>query len=51
LKLNWKRPLFWLLTPILIILVFVGFPIPVPPQRPTRPSQTQEQQVEDRQKR
>jgi len=48
-KLHWKRPLFWLLTPILVILVFVGFPIPVPPQRPTRPSQAQEQ-MEDQQK-
>ena len=46
-QLHWRRPLFWLLTPILIFLVFVGFPIPLPPQRPTRPSEVQEQMEDD----
>lgn len=40
-NLNWKRPLLYLLTPILIFLVFVGFPPPFAPPRPTKPSQEQ----------
>jgi hypothetical protein len=47
LKLNWKRPLFYLLLPVLIILVFVGFPIPVPPPRPTKPGQEQSQPADE----
>jgi hypothetical protein len=30
-KLNWKRPLFYLLLPVFFIMVFLGFPIPIPP--------------------
>ncbi|KQQ87235.1 hypothetical protein [Massilia sp. Leaf139] len=30
-KLNWRRPLFYLLLPILLIMVFLGFPLPVAP--------------------
>lgn len=30
-KLNWRRPLFYLLLPILLIMVFLGFPLPLAP--------------------
>lgn len=30
-KLNWRRPLYYLLLPILLIMVFLGFPLPVAP--------------------
>jgi len=40
-NLNWKRPLFYCLIPILIFLAFVGFPPPFAPPRATRPSQEQ----------
>lgn len=30
-KLNWRRPLFFLLLPIFLIMVFLGFPLPVAP--------------------
>jgi hypothetical protein len=46
-KLSLKRPLFYMLLPVLIILAFVGFPIPVPPPRPTKPSQEQAQPAEE----
>jgi len=38
-KLNWKRPLFYLLLPVFFIMVFLGFPIPVAPPPATRPGQ------------
>ena len=47
--LNWKRPLFYFLLPILIFLAFVGFPPPFAPLRPTKPSQEQSVQIEDSQ--
>jgi hypothetical protein len=47
-RLNWKRPLFYLLIPIFIFMVFVGFPPPFAPPRPTKPAQEQsERHVED----
>jgi hypothetical protein len=30
-KLNWRRPLFYLLLPLLLIMVFLGFPLPMAP--------------------
>jgi len=47
-NLNWKRPLFYLLSPILIILCFVGFPIPLPPPRSTKAAQEQSVPAEER---
>lgn len=47
LDLNWKRPLFYIVLPFLVILAFVGFPIPVPPARPTKPSQEQSAPAEE----
>lgn len=40
-NLHWKRPLLYLLIPILIFLAFVGFPPPFAPNRATRPRQEQ----------
>ena len=51
LKLNWRRPLFYLLLPIFLVLAFVGFPPPLAPLRPTRPSQEQSVPAEDEQQR
>jgi hypothetical protein len=38
-NLNWKRPLFYLLLPILVFLAFVGFPPPFAPPHATKPGQ------------
>jgi len=40
-KLNWKRPLFFLLLPIFLVMVFLGFPLPVAPPPATKPAQEQ----------
>lgn len=39
LRLHWKRPLFYALLPVLLVLCFVGFPIPLPPPQRTKPGQ------------
>ena len=46
-ELHWRRPLFYLLLPILIVLAFVGFPIPVAPPPALKPTQEQSQKAED----
>ena len=48
-KLNWRRPLFYCLLPLLIILVFVGFPPPF--AHPPAIKQGQEQSDPDEKKR
>lgn len=30
-KLNWRRPLFYVLLPIFFVMAFLGFPLPVAP--------------------
>lgn len=40
-KLNWKKPLFYLLLPIILFMCFVGFPPPFPPPQATRAAQSQ----------
>ena len=30
-KVNWTKPLFYLLLPIFLIMVFLGFPLPMAP--------------------
>jgi hypothetical protein len=30
-KLNWKRPLFFCLLPIFLVMIFLGFPLPMAP--------------------
>ena len=44
-KLNWRRPLFYLLLPIFFVMVFLGFPLPVAPPPALRPAQEQTQVV------
>lgn len=38
-KLNWKRPLFFLLLPVFLIMIFLGFPMPVAPPPATKAAQ------------
>ena len=38
-KLNWKRPLFYLLLPVFLIMIFLGFPMPVAPPPATKAAQ------------
>jgi hypothetical protein len=50
-KLNWKRPLFFVLLPIFFVMVFLGFPIPVAPPPATKPVQEQTVVVKKKKKR
>ena len=50
-KLNWRRPLFYLLLPVLLVMVFLGFPLPVAPPPATKPAQEQSDTVRKRRKR
>jgi hypothetical protein len=45
--LNWKKPLFYLLLPVLLFLCFVGFPPPFAPPRGTKPAQEQSVPAEE----
>lgn len=47
-KLSLKRPLFYLLLPVLLVLAFVGFPPPFAPPRATKAAQEQSQRVEQK---
>ncbi len=38
-KLNWKTPLFFCLLPIFLIMIFLGFPLPMAPPPATKPKQ------------
>ena len=49
-KLNWKRPLFYAVLPVLLIMVFLGFPLPVAPP-PANKSPVEQSQVVKRKKR
>ena len=49
-KLNWRRPLFYLLLPVFVVMVFLGFPIPVAPQA-TKSRQEESAPARDEQKR
>ena len=44
-KLNWKRPLFYALLPIFLVMVFLGFPLPLAPPPATKPAQEQSETV------
>ena len=37
--LSWKRPLFYLLLPVFLVMIFLGFPIPLPPPQATKSRQ------------
>ena len=49
-KLNWKTPLFYLLLPIFLVMVFLGFPLPVAPPPATKAGQEQSTLVKKRKK-
>jgi hypothetical protein len=38
-KINWKRPVFYLLLPIFFVMIFLGFPLPVAPPPATKERQ------------
>lgn len=46
LKLSLRKPLFYLLLPILLVLCFVGFPPPFAPPQRTRPAQEQVEPIQ-----
>ena len=46
--LNWKKPLFYLLLPVLVFLCFVGFPPPFAPPRATKAAQEQSVPAEEK---
>ena len=46
-NIHWKKPLFYLVLPILVFLCFVGFPPPVAPARATKPAQEQGEVVKE----
>ncbi len=50
-KLNWKRPLFFLLLPIFLVMIFLGFPLPVAPPPATMVKQEQSMPEHKRKKR
>jgi hypothetical protein len=45
-NLNWKKPLFYVLLPVLVFLCFVGFPPPLAPPGATKPAQEQSETIE-----
>jgi len=47
LHLHWKKPLFYLLLPVLLFLCFVGFPPPFAPPRATKAAQEQSVPAEE----
>jgi len=47
-NLNWKKPLLYLLLPVLLFLVFVGFPPPFAPPRGTKPAQEQSEREDEK---
>lgn len=49
-KLNWKRPLFFCLLPIFLVMIFLGFPLPMAPPPATKPVQEESVQVKKRKK-
>lgn len=44
--LSLKRPLFYILLPVLLFLVFVGFPPPFAPPTRTKPAQEQSERAD-----
>jgi hypothetical protein len=46
-KLNWRRPLFYLLLPVFVVMVFLGFPIPVAPPQATKSRQEESAPARD----
>lgn len=48
-KVTWKTPVFYLLLPIFLVMVFLGFPLPMAPPPATKPRQ--EESVPEKNKR
>ena len=48
LNLHWKKPLVYLLAPVLLFLCFVGFPPPFAPPRATKAAQEQSVPAQER---
>lgn len=48
---NWKKPLFYLLLPIFLIMIFLGFPLPMAPPPATKARQEASVVVKKRKKR
>ncbi len=46
-ELNWKKPLFYLSLPVLLILCLAGFPPPVAPPKGNKPEQEQSVPAEE----
>jgi hypothetical protein len=40
-KLDWRRPLFYLLLPVWLVMVFLGFPLPLAPPPALKAGQEQ----------
>ncbi len=49
-KLNWKRPLFFCLLPIFLVMIFLGFPLPMAPPPATKPVQEESVVVKKKKK-
>lgn len=49
-KLNWRRPLFYLLLPVFFVMVFLGFPLPMAPPPAPKAEQEQSEQVKKKDK-
>lgn len=47
LNLHWRKPLVYLLSPVLVFLCFVGFPPPFAPLRAQKPAQEQSVPAEE----
>lgn len=50
-ELHWKKPLLYLLAPVLLFLCFVGFPPPFAPPRATKAAQEQSVPAEEERER
>ena len=50
-KLNWKRPLFYVLLPIFFVMIFLGFPLPVLPPPEAKAKQKQSIPAKEQKKR
>lgn len=45
--LSWRRPLFYLLLPVFVVMAFLGFPIPVAPPHATKSRQEESAPARD----
>jgi hypothetical protein len=50
-KLNWRRPLFFALLPVFLVMIFLGFPLPMAPPPSTKPQQEESAPVKQAKKR